>query len=351
MKIQWNRFPYLALPVLVWAVFQGFLSAQTPTVFSSFHVVDMKKRGESRAPVITALDMDTAHNLLATAGDDHQIRLFGSGGDRLLATWPSEGWVYDLSFDPTGRCLAAVNEWGVLTLWDWQSAKQLYRLQVSESALRAVSFSPDGQLIALAGFDPTLTILEAITGRMVRQFSTGVRDLRDVAFSPDGRFVAVTGGSGRLQLWEVSSGRFVLDQTVAPRRQRALAFAPTGELLAVGGEDGRVRVFALSASSFQLVSSMELDEGQITTLTFCNGGQEIAAGTSRNEIRVFELLTGREIGRLRGHTGTVARLVWTGEQGVLASGSYDTTIRFWQLPAATVVGERPANTAPRSVRQ
>ncbi|GIX01180.1 MAG: hypothetical protein KatS3mg112_0117 [Thermogutta sp.] len=348
MKISWRAYPVM---ILVWAAFQGILCAQTPTVLSSFHVVDMKKRGESRAPVITALDMDAAHNLLATAGDDHQIRLFGSGGDRLLATWPGEGWVYDLSFDPPGRYLAAVNEWGVLTVWEWQSARQLYRVQVSGAALRAVSFSSDGQLIAVAGFDPTLTILETPTGRMVRQFSTGVRDLRDTAFSPDGRFVAVTGGTGRLQLWEVSTGRRVVDQTVALRRQRALAFAPTGQLLAVGGEDGRVRVFALSASSLELVTSLEVDEGQITTLTFCNGGQEIAAGTSRNEIRVFEVATGREIGRLRGHTGTVARLVWTAEQGVLASGSYDTTIRFWRLPAATVVGERPATTVPGAVRQ
>ncbi|MEJ5342449.1 MAG: WD40 repeat domain-containing protein [Thermogutta sp.] len=349
MKIRWCAFPVMT--AVVWAVFQGFLGAQTPTVLSSFHIVDMKKRGETRAPVITALDIDAAHNLLATAGDDHQIRLFGSGGDQLLATWPSEGWVYDLSFDPTGRYLAAVNEWGVLTVWEWQSPRQLYRLQVSGAALRAVSFSPDGRVIAVAGFDPTLVILESLTGRIVRQISTGVRDQRDAAFSPDGRFVAVTGGSGRVQLWEVSTGRLVVNQTVAPRRQRALAFAPTGQVLAVGGEDGRVRVFAVSGTSLQLVTTLELGEGQITTLTFCNGGEEIAAGTSRNEIRVFELASGREIGRLRGHTGTVARLVWTAEQGVLASGSFDTTIRFWQLPAATVVGERSATTVPGAVRQ
>lgn len=333
-------YPIILATVITMAVTVP-LPGQTPGVLSSFRVVDMKRRGESRAPVVTAIAMHAEKNVLATAGDDHCIRLFGAGGEQLLTTWVNEGWVYDLSFDPTGTYLAAVDEWGALSVWQWQSGSRVYRLPVSSAALRAVAFHPDGGLLAVAGFEPKVVLVDTMSGRVLRELLATGRDLRDAAFSPEGRFLAATGGTGRVQLWEVATQRPVADVPVSSRRQHALAFAPTGGILAVGGEDGVVRVLRIDEPRLTPQVAFQVGNAQVTSLVFCDNGQILAVGTSRNEVQVFDLESTREIARLRGHTGTIARLVWTPGQEVLASASFDTTIRFWRLPTATTLGERP----------
>lgn len=47
------------------------------------------------------------------------------------------------------------------------------------------------------------------------------------------------------------------------------------------------------------------------------------------QLRVWDLLSGQEIGRLRGHTGTVKCLQV--EDHVCVTGSEDSTIRLWDL--------------------
>lgn len=355
-----RRIPVVAFVRRVWPVFLAAvttmaptvsLPGQTPGVLSSFRVVDMKDRGEGRAPVVTAIAMHAAKNILATAGDDHCIRLFGAGGEQLLGTWANEGWVYDLSFDPAGTYLASVDEWGVLSLWHWETGKRVYRLPVSSAALRAVAFHPDGTVLAVGGFEPKVELVETLTGRVLQRFHATGRDVRDVAFSPEGRLLAATGGSGHVEIWEIAAQRPVADVAVSPRRQHALAFAPGGRALAVGGEDGMVRVLRMDEASPTLQVAFSVGNAQVTSLVFCDNGRFLAAGTSRNDVQVFDLENGREIARLRGHTGTVARLLWTPGQEVLASASFDTTIRFWRLPTATTLGERPTGGTGPTIRQ
>jgi len=71
----------------------------------------------------------------------------------------------------------------------------------------------------------------------------------------------------------------------------------------------------------------------ITALAFSPDGTMLAtaAGFAESDIRLWEVSTGKEIGRLEGHTSWVGSLVfWPGGKK-LASSSADQTIRTWDL--------------------
>jgi WD40 repeat protein len=59
------------------------------------------------------------------------------------------------------------------------------------------------------------------------------------------------------------------------------------------------------------------------------GPHHLAYGGSDNLIRLWDLSTAREIGRLAGHQGSVAALDCDGE--LLVSGGYDTSIQVWTI--------------------
>ena len=64
------------------------------------------------------------------------------------------------------------------------------------------------------------------------------------------------------------------------------------------------------------------------------GESLIATGGSDNVVRVWNLQTGVEVDRFVGHTGSVAALAFDPTSGAIISGSFDTTIRVWKVPAA-----------------
>ncbi len=61
------------------------------------------------------------------------------------------------------------------------------------------------------------------------------------------------------------------------------------------------------------------------------GPQTLATGSSDNSIQLWNVINGREERRLSGHHGSVSALAFEPRSGLLVSGSYDTTLRVWQL--------------------
>jgi WD40 repeat protein len=63
--------------------------------------------------------------------------------------------------------------------------------------------------------------------------------------------------------------------------------------------------------------------------------QTLATGGSDNRIHIWDLNSRVVIKTLVGHTGSVAALACDGTGATLVSGSYDTTVRVWNLRGPT----------------
>jgi len=232
-----------------------------------------------------------------------------------------------------------VDDRGSLTIWEWEKARRLYERSLSSAAIRTVAFHPTGQWLAAAGFEPRVFVVETLTGRSLAEL-IAERDTRQVVFSADGSLLAAAGGTGKVLLWDGRKLQKLAEIPASLRRLHAVAFSPDMSLLATGGEDSTVNLWRLDSQPIGLAGQFKLTQGSVTSLVFCENGQLIAAGTTRNTIHLWDLVTTRELAQLQGHTGTISCLAWTPERSLLSSGSFDTTVRFWRLPPGTTVSER-----------
>ena len=194
-------------------------------------------------------------------------------------------------------------------------------------AIHALVYSPDGKLLAAAGFDDKVR-LYTNDGRLPRELDGPDSDLSAVAFSPDGVQLAAAGRSGTIRIWNVATGAKQADIQASPRRICALAYSPSGRQLAAAGDDRTIRLFdPLSGNT--LVTLPE-KPAKITALCFCRE-KLLASGGTDNIIRLWNLDNNTEQNQLLGHTGTVGTLVYNPQSGALISGSFDTTVRAWQI--------------------
>jgi len=69
----------------------------------------------------------------------------------------------------------------------------------------------------------------------------------------------------------------------------------------------------------------------VTSIAFSPDGRTLASGSWDHTIKLWEVATGREIKTLSGHTNWVCSVAFSPDGRTLASGSWDRTIKLWEV--------------------
>ena len=154
---------------------------------------------------------------------------------------------------------------------------------------------------------------------------------RAVAFSPTGNLLA-TADFNHLRLWDMSTGR-VLRSVPHDTWTWRLCFSPDGALLASGSTDNVAQV--LEVATGRCLKVLKGEEEGCSSVAFSPDGK-ILAGSYHNQVRLWETKTWSAIGTLEGHTHripfvAIAPVPDAQGQIIVASSSYDHTVRIWDL--------------------
>jgi WD40 repeat protein/serine/threonine protein kinase len=297
-----------------------------------------KEQGElERGGGWTSLAFGSDGTTLATGSMDGLVRLWDTKTRReraVLRGMPEPSWV-NVALSPDGKRMAATNAWSSTPrtlLWDLTAdpPRVTYRLPGAVSA----AFSPDSQTVVLAG-DGRLTFVDAATGKekLTHRIDTGY--IKGVAFSPDGRTLAYGSDDQTVRLWNYATGQ---KRTYAQAgRINSVAFSPDGTMVASASEDETVRLWDVKWEP-DAVSLPRVEA--VTVLAFSPDGRTLACGSS-DTVRLWNLIEGREIARLKLSTGKVrAALTFSHDGNTLAVAGGHTIKLFdtarWQAKATLV---------------
>lgn len=230
-------------------------------------------------------------------------------------------------FTPDGKYLITAGDDGRVLRWSLANlSSRPVEMFKQEEALFDIDVSPQGDRLFFVGFDSRLHIISLDTGKLEAERFCHCVDMRTLAISPNGQHVAAGCRNGTIHIWSKpdwqSNGVF----KTHTRRVRALTFSRNGEWLISAGEDRSIMVTDIEHGK----EVMRLSSGpaKVLSLAIC-GDNLLASGGSDNLIRLWDLEKRTQLGRLDGHTGSVASLASNVE--TLVSGSFDTTVRVWQL--------------------
>src|SRR4029078_6365416 len=112
-------------------------------------------------PVVAALRCDRGGRWLATAGDDHHVRVWSLADGKLIYKHSGHtDWVRTIDYSPDGRILASAGNDRRIIFWDALSGQQLDVLATHQAAIAAIRFSHEGTHLAAVGFEETARVYD-----------------------------------------------------------------------------------------------------------------------------------------------------------------------------------------------
>jgi WD40 repeat protein len=236
-----------------------------------------------------------------------------------------------------------------ITLWDAATNWKPRTFQgTPETFGNAIALSPNGsvfatgsELEAKGGSPQHIRIWDAGTGTLLQE---GPKDhgarvtMGALAFSPDGKKLLWGDTDTTINLWDLERGA-VRTFKGHEGYHTGVDFDPRGRWIASASSDGTVRLWSLE-SRHEVHTFTGL--GSTTDVAYSPDGRYLAAG-SASTVRLWEVESGEVRATLRGHSLQVFWTAFLDGGRMLASGSEDRTIKFWDI--AQALGQRDVLTA------
>jgi WD40 repeat protein len=306
--------------------------------------------------------------LLASGGLDKAVRLWDASDGRELknlGTHPDS--VYCVAWSPDGTLLASAGREGTIKIWDVKAKKELRLLAIKDSkdGVVQVVFGADNKTLYAGGFDKFLHVWDVAAGRQIRTLGPMPDNLFGLAISRDGAAVAAAAYDGNVRVWNVKTGE-AKDVQLQDGKKRTMitfciAFAPDGKSVVTGHEaHNAVRVTPLEkfaavveerrveekkAIGGLLPSELRGHAGIVHHLAFSPDGSMLATASFDKTIKIWDAETGKELSTLKGHTDHVYCVAFSSDSAMLASGGKDRSIRLWNVKEGKTIKELKGHTA------
>lgn len=206
-------------------------------------------------------------------------------------------------FSPDGLCCVSGSKFGYLmTMWNTADGSIRWQ-EKSDAEIECVSFSPDGKLVASGDEAFFVNIRNAASGELIIALEHGA-GIDGLAWSPDGTILAAGTEEGNLVLWDRAtwkqSGKRNCGSTI-----NSIDFTSSESHVVVGGNNQVPRPDG----------SVEY-QGFVTSFTFP------ALEPYRNYIQ---------------HAASVKSVRLSGNDSLLASGSFDSTACLWNFHGGELI--------------
>ena len=107
-----------------------------------------------------------------------------------------------------------------------------------------------------------------------------------------------------------------------------IAYSPDGRRLAVASSIG---IWIYNAATGEEIDLLTGHTSSVESVSFSSDGQTLASGSWDNTVRVWDVNTGKHLRTLEGHTLWVNSVSFSPDGNTLASGSADETVRVWDV--------------------
>jgi WD40 repeat protein len=202
----------------------------------------------------------------------------------------------------------------------------------TRAATYSLAYSLDGTKLFAAGKGGAVVAWDPNTGLEIERREGHTGDIFKIAISPVTGQLASAGTDHNVLIWPADPGSPPMKLEGHSDIAACLAWLADASHIASGSFDGTVRIW--NTSSGMCEQTLKMGEGrdaQVHSIALADSGRVLVCGTAGGRAEVFETAHWTHVGTLNGHKGVVHCIESSPDGTRVATGSFDTTVRVWDI--------------------
>ncbi|KAL8720827.1 MAG: hypothetical protein Q9225_002381 [Loekoesia sp. 1 TL-2023] len=236
------------------------------------------------------------------------------------------------AYHPPSKLFVAGFSNGLFGLYELPDFNMIHTLSVSQQEIDEVAINKSGDWLALGAAKLGQLLVWEWQSESYVLKQQGHFDLMNaLVYSREGNRIVTAADDGKVKVWDAQSGFCIVTFTEHSSGVTACDFAQKGNVLFTASLDGSVRAWDLIRyRNFRTFSAPT--RLSFSSLAVDPTGDVICAGSHDSfYIHIWSVQTGQLLDQLAGHQGPVSSLAFASSGGILVSGSWDHTIRIWNI--------------------
>jgi WD40 repeat protein len=277
---------------------------------------------------------------LVGSGDEYGSLLIWKARNReLLGTLGGhKRGVQAICFSIDGKLAASGDGEGTIRIWDLASLHEMVAVTGHRGAVTSLAFYPAKSHLISAGGDGRVALWKLAddqSGRsceLAKECPPSATEVNCLAIAPDGSKFLTGDAAGALAVWTLStmqeSSRFNAHQGAV----RGVAISPLGGQALSCGDDGTVRRWDLEQARLAGTGTPPGDVVPLLAVAYSPGATRALSADARGIVRLWTVEDAHVLETFSGHTDAAPCTVFFPNGTIGLSGSFDRSVRLWQLP-------------------
>lgn len=261
--------------------------------------------------------------VIVSGGEDSTVILWNAATKQKTGEFKGDP-VLAAAVSADGKRVASGERYNKVRLLD-SSGKEIKTLEGHEGGVIALQFSADNKVLASLAKDGGIRMWDATSGAPQGAGQRILDSLDSGAFSSDGKWAA--GGAGGFVYLQNLGVKKLAWKSAQPANAKAVAISPDSRLVAAGLANDTV-VLLDGATGKELRKAVGLD---VNGLAFSQDGAKLAAAGHDGDVLIVDVASMKTVSVLKGHERTVRSVCFLPGSQVVASASFDMTVRLFPL--------------------
>lgn len=210
--------------------------------------------------------------------------------------------------------------------------KPITTFQAHDNYVLCLHFSADSNTLISTGMDGQINFWSVPEWSHIKTLTEHEKSVNGVALSPNQQILATGSTDNTVRLWSFPDGKPL--HTLQDRKQvvAAVTISPDGAWVAAASYSGRVAVWTLDGEE---VVAFKANPKNLGSLIFTPDCKTLITGGLGDDIQVWSMPSGEQIGTLSGHQIAVGSLRVINQGKTLISMGYEGMLRFWDTATWT----------------